>query len=183
VTASIVANGSGGTPNLFYTAPIDTSGIIAFYQDTGQFVTGGGTIPETGNVKRSNFGFVARYNKSGKAQGQMVYLFRAPYNGVDAVYKIKSNALTGLSFSGTTYPISATLAGGANITITNNAGAVLFSEGSWRFTATVTDTNANSGIGQDGFSITIWDKNNQIYKTVPATLLSGGNVVIHNPKV
>ena len=54
--------------------------------------------------------------------------------------------------------------------------------GNWRFVATVTDTNANSGIGTDKFAITVWDKENQLYKTVPTTLLAGGNVVIHNPK-
>jgi len=182
VTASVVANASGDTPNLFYSAPPDISGIIAFYQDTGQFVTGGGTIPDAANGTKSNFGFVARYNKTGKPQGQMVYVFRGKYNGVDATFTIKSNALTGLSFTGSTYPISATLTGGANITVVDRSGNVLFSEGSWRFAATVTDTNANSGIGQDKFAITIWDKSNQLYRNVPATLLSGGNVVVHNPK-
>ena len=134
---------------------------------------------ESGTAFKSNFGFVARYNKKGKPQGQMVYIWPAQYNGVDAIYRIKSNALTGLSFNGATYSISATLAGGANITITDLNGDLLFGDGNWRFVATVTDANLKTG---DKFAITIWDKQNQLYKTVATTLLAGGNVVIHNPK-
>ena len=36
ITSSIVANGSGSTSQ-FYTAPVDETGIVTFYQNTGQF--------------------------------------------------------------------------------------------------------------------------------------------------
>jgi hypothetical protein len=178
VTSSIVKDGTGATPNLFYTAPVDETGMIIFYVDTGQFATGGGTIP-TGDMK-SNFGFVARLNKGSQPKGQVVFQFRGTYGGADATFKIKSNALTGLAFSGTRYPISATLSGKCTISIADGQGGTKFNEGNWRFTAAATDVD--KGSGSDSFAITIWDKNNELYKRVPATPLSGGNITIHNPK-
>ncbi len=180
VTSSVVRDKTGATPNLFYAAPADPSGMIVFYVDTGQFATGGGTIPE--GATKANFGFVARYNKNGRPQGQVVYLFRGVYDGVDATFKIKSNALSGLAFSGKSYPISATLAGSCSITVVDGKDNVLFGDGNWRFTATVTDTDRNPGTGSDSFAITIWNKDNQLYKKVPATLLSGGNIMVKNPR-
>ena len=178
VTSSIVKDGTGATPNLYYTAPADETGMIIFYVDTGQFATGGGTIP-TGD-KKSNFGFVARYNKGGAPKGQVVYLFRGTYNGADATFKVKSTSVTGLAFSGTDYPITSTLAGKCNITIVDGKDRTLFNDGNWRYTASATDVD--KGSGSDAFAITIWDKNNQLYKSVPTTPLSGGNITIHNPK-
>jgi hypothetical protein len=177
VTSRIVKDNTGAVPNLFYTAPVDATGMIIFYVDTGQFATGGGTIPDGDN--KANFGFVARY-KGSQPKGQMVYLFRGTYKGVDATFKIKNTALSGLAFSGTSYPVSATLAGKCNITIVDGKDNVLFSDGNWRFTAAATDVD--KGSGSDAFAITIWNKNNELYKSVPATPLSGGNITIHNPK-
>jgi len=88
-------------------------------------------------------------------------VFRGLYGSTPATLTIKSNLLTRLSFSGTTYPISAMLEGGANITVVDANGVQLFGDGNWRFVATVTDTNANTGIGSDIFAIRIWDKANQ----------------------
>jgi Zinc carboxypeptidase len=178
VASSIVKDATGATPNLYYMAPVDQTGMIIFYVDTGQFATGGGTIP-TGDQK-SNFGFVARLNKGGQAKGQVVFQFRGTYDGADAIFMIKSTALSGLAFSGTSYPISSTLAGKCNITIVDDQNKTRFSDGNWRFTATATDVD--KGSGSDAFAITIWDKNNELYRSVPATPLSGGNVTIHNPK-
>ena len=75
--------------------------MITFYNNTGQFVTGGGWIidPASGGNGHGNFGFNARFNKNGAPQGQMVYVYRGLYNGVLADYRIKSNSLTSLGFS------------------------------------------------------------------------------------
>jgi hypothetical protein len=111
----------------------------------------------------------------------MVYVYRGLYNGVAADFIIKSNSLTALRFSGTQYPISALLEGKCNIQI-NRAkdGASLYSDGNGTFSATATDSGQSSGIGADSFAITVYDKNGTVYKTVPTTILSGGNVVVHN---
>jgi hypothetical protein len=178
VTSSVVKNDTGAVPNLFYTAPADETGLIVFYVDTGQYATGGGNVPD-GNAK-ANFGFVARYNKSGSPQGQVVFLWRGTYKGVPATFKIKSNSLAGLAFSGTTYPVTSTLGGKCSLTVVDSKDAVLFSEGNWRFTSAVTDVD--TGGGADSFSISIWNKSNELYKKVPPTALGGGGIVIHNPK-
>ena len=177
VTSSVVKDGTGAVPNLFYTAPADETGMIIFYVDTGQFATGGGTIG-TGDQK-SNFGFVARY-KGSQPKGQVVFHFRGAYKGTDANFTVKSTALSGLAFSGASYPISSTLEGKCNIAIVDGKNNKLFSEGNWRFKATATDVD--KGSGSDAFAITIWGKNNQLYRDVPATPLSGGNIVVHNPQ-
>ena len=190
VTTTLVANGNGDTPNLFYDAPIDDTGVIAIYQDTGQFATGGGTIPD--GAGKANLGFVARYDRKGKPSGQLVYEYTGMYNGKKATFTIRSSGLTGLAFSGTTYPVSATIAGKASITIVECSlhshhgfgwrNKVLFSARDWRFAAQATDTQAKPSRGADAFAISIWNKNNELYKSVPATALSCGNITIRNPK-
>src|SRR5205823_8447301 len=175
-----------------------TAIVLTFYTNTGQFVTGGGWIldPAGGGNGHGNFGFNARYNKSGQPQGQMVYVYRGLYNGVMADYRIKSNSLTSLGFScwnGTayaawpigspTFPAKATLAGKSTIQINKASdGSVLYSDGNSTFTATVLDSGQSSGIGVDSFQLTVYDKNAVLYKQigVPTPLfLMGGNVVIH----
>ena len=165
VTSSIVKDSTGAMPNLFYAAPVDETGLIIFYVDTGQFATGGGTIPDGG--AKANFGFVARYNKGSKPQGQVVFQFRGTYKGVDATFKIKSNALSGLAFSGTSYPVSATLSGKCTISIVDSKDAGC----SARATGGSPPRRPTStrAAGSDAFAITIWDKNNQLYRSVPAT--------------
>jgi MBG domain (YGX type)/Bacterial Ig-like domain (group 3) len=178
VIARLVA--SDGSTNLWY-APLDAEqSVLTFYNNSGQFVTGGGWITDPSS-NHGNFGFNARYNKNGKAQGQMVYVYRDLYNGVPATFVIKSNALTALGFTGITYPIKANLQGGANISITRNSdGATLFSEGAATFDATVTDSGQSSGIGLDDYSLTVTRNGGTTpFKYVPRTLLKGGNIVIH----
>ena len=179
VVSEVVA-ASGGGVNLWYVADLAKSAGIAFYDNTGQFATGGGWVMDP-NGKKGNFGFNARYNKKGAPQGQMVYVYRGYYNGVLADFIIKSNALGALSFSGTQYPIQATLQGKCNLQI-NRAGdgVQLWSDGNATFVARIIDSNLSSGIGNDSFELSVWDKNGVPYKMVPKTLLSGGNVVVHS---
>ena len=181
VIASLVA-GSGGGVNQWYMADLAEQAGIAFYNNTGQFASGGGWIVDP-NGKKGNFGFNARYNKRGQPQGQMVYVFRGYYNGVLADFIIKSNALDALSFSGTTYPIEVTLQGKCNLQINRASdGVQLWSDGNCTFIAKVIDTNSSSGIGSDSFQLSVWDKYGIPYKIVAKTLLSGGNVIVRNPR-
>jgi hypothetical protein len=198
VVAKLIGSLTTNTVNAWYQAINAPAAVITFYNNTGQFVTGGGWIvdPNGGGNHKGNLGFNARFNKSGAPQGQMVYVYRGTYNGELADYRIKSNSLTSLGFScwnGTaygpcplgnaTFPARATLEGKSTIQI-NRArdGYVMFSDGNANFSATVVDSGQSSGIGSDTYSLTVYDKNAVLYKSVPTTLLGGGNVVIHGAK-
>jgi hypothetical protein len=179
VVSSLVAGSSGGV-NQWYIADNAESAGIAFYNNVGVFATGGGWILDP-NGRKGNFGFNARYNKRGSPQGQIVYVYRGYYNGVLADFIIKSNALEALGFSGTQYPITATLQGKCNLQINRASdGVQLWGDGNATFVATVTDSGNTSGIGSDAFRLSVWDKNGEPYKMVPNTLLSGGNVMVRN---
>ena len=179
VVSRLVAGGAGGT-NLFYVAPNAQAVGVDFYLNSGQFATGGGwVIDPTGS--HGNFGFNARYNSAGSPKGQMVYVYRSTYNGVLADFIIKSNALTALQFSGTTFPISSTLQGKANVQVNRASdGYSLFSAGNSMFSATVTDSSQNGTSGKQ-FSLIVYDSSGVPYHSVPAgTPLQGGNVVVHS---
>jgi hypothetical protein len=179
VISRLVAGGSGGT-NQYYTAPIAQGVGLDFYVNSGQFATGGGWVNDaTGS--HGNLGFNARYNSTGTPKGQMVYIYRALYNGVVADFIIKSNALSALQFSGTTYPISSTLQGKVNVQINRASdGYSLFSAGNYTFSATVTDSGQNGTTGKQ-FSLIVYDTSGVPYHSVPAgTPLQGGNVVVHS---
>jgi hypothetical protein len=178
VIAKVIAPNVLGMNKYYIAANAQPAGLD-FYLNSGKFANGGGWIMDTKGGK-GNFGFTARYNKNGQPQGQMVYIYRGIYNGVAADFIIKSNALTALQFVGTAYPISSTLQGKCTIQVNDTStGASLFSDGAASFKAVVIDTNKSSGIGFDSFALTVWDKKAVVYKSVPSTLLSGGNVIIH----
>jgi len=175
----LVGGSTGGT-NLFYAAPNAEAAGLDFYVNSGQFATGGGWVNDpTGS--HGNFGFNARYNSNGSPKGQMVYVYRSSYNGIVADFIIKSNALNALQFSGTTYPISSTLQGKANVQINRASdGYSLFSAGSYTFSAKVTDSGQN-GTSDKQFSLTVYDTRGFPYHSVHAgTPLQGGNVVVHS---
>jgi hypothetical protein len=160
-------------------APTGETAGIDFYVNSGQFATGGGWITDP-NSGKGNFGFNARYSNSGKPQGQVIYVYRGTYNGVAADVMVKSNALTALQFGGSTSPVSSTLQGKAGIQINRASdGAQLYADGNATFTATVVDSGQSSGIGSDSLALTVYDKNGVVYKSVPTSLLGGGNVVAH----
>jgi hypothetical protein len=163
--------------------------VLAFYDPSGQYATGGGWIwdPAGGH---GNFGFNARFNKQGKAQGQMVYVYRGLYNGVLADFVIKSNALNSLVFynNGSPCPTntqcSATLTGKASIQINRASdGVLLYGEGNDTFTATAFDgLKVSPSPTLDTFALTVYNNNAVLYKNVvPAVQLNGGNVVVHGP--
>ena len=178
VVSRLVVGNTGGT-NLFYAAPNAQAAGLDFYVNRGQFATGGGWVNDPSG-SHGNFGFNARYNSTGSPKGQMVYVYRALYNGVLADFIIKSNALTALQFTGTTYPISSTLQGKMNVQVNRASdGLALFSAGNYTFSATVTDSGQNGNVGKQ-FSLIVYDSNGVPYHNVPAaTPLQGGNVVVH----
>jgi hypothetical protein len=153
---------------------------VDFYVNSGQFATGGGWVNDPSG-SHGNFGFNARYNSVGSPKGQMVYIYRALYNGVLADFIIKSNVVSALQFSGTTYPISSTLQGKANVQVNRASdGYTLFSAGHYTFSLTVTDSGQNGTTGKQ-FSLIVYDSSAVPYYSVPAgTALQGGNVVVHS---
>jgi hypothetical protein len=178
VVSRLVAGNTGGT-NLFYTAPNAEVAGLDFYVNSGQFATGGGWVNDpTGS--HGNFGFNARYNSTGSPKGQMVYVYRALYNGVLADFIIKSNALTALQFTGTTYPISSTLQGKVSVQVNRASdGLSLFSAGNYTFSATVTDSGQSGDSGKQ-FSLIVYNSSGVPYHQVASnTPLQGGNVVVH----
>jgi hypothetical protein len=179
VVSRLVAGNTGGA-NLFYVAPYAEAVGVDFYVNSGQFANGGGWVSDPSG-SHGNFGFNARYNSTGSPKGQVVYIYRALYNGVQADYIIKSNALTALQFSGTTYPISSTLQGKVNIQVNRASdGYSLFSAGNYTFSATVTDSGLSGTTGKQ-FSLMVYDTSGVPYHSVPAgTPLQGGNVVVHS---
>jgi hypothetical protein len=68
------------------------STVLAIYDPSLGFVTGGGTVLHNGNV--ANFGISVKYLKSGKAQGSVLYM---EHNPDGTVTKVKSNSMQSLS--------------------------------------------------------------------------------------
>jgi hypothetical protein len=183
VLARLVAGSIGGV-NQHYTAPNAENAVINFYDDTGQFVTGGGGITDP-NTGHGNFGFGARFNKKGQPQGQFVYVWRASYQGVPADYIIKSNSLTALGFTKTTtssngYPMTATLQGKCNVQINRASdGMQVASEGNDTFIARATDSGLQSSNSGDSLTLTL-NGSSLTSKSFSGTSLNGGNIVIHS---
>jgi hypothetical protein len=179
VVSRLVAGSAGGT-NQFYASPNAEAGGLDFYVNSGQFATGGGWVNDPAG-SHGNFGFNARYNSTGSPKGQMVYVYRALYNGILADFILKSNALSALQFTGTTYPISSTLQGKANVQVNQASdGSTLFSTGNYAFSATVTDSGQNGVTGKQ-FSLIVYDGSGVPFHQVASnTPLQGGNVVVHS---
>jgi hypothetical protein len=106
--------------------------------------------------------------------------YRGTYNGVAADFIVKSSSLSGLQITGSAYPLTAVLQGKASIRIIRaRVGVQLYHASGATFTATMVDSGKIHGIGSDCFALTVYDKNGVLLKSLPASLLSGENVVIH----
>jgi hypothetical protein len=68
------------------------STVLAIYDPSLGFVTGGGTVLNNGNV--ANFGISVKYLKNGKPQGSVIYMEHLPDGTVS---KVKSNSMQSLS--------------------------------------------------------------------------------------
>ena len=92
--------------NNYYCGAADTYTPVTLGLPGQDFVTGGGYIVFGNNSagtyagtngKRMNFGFVMRWNSSGKnLQGRVNVVYRRMVNGVQRVFQIKSNAINSL---------------------------------------------------------------------------------------
>ena len=180
-----VVGATASSTNGYYTAPEGQVTGIAFYLPNGQFVTGGGWIPDAGSSNgHGNFGFEAHNNKNGP-KGQFVYVWRGTYNGQAADFIIKSNALASLTvvqLGSTTY--QATLQGKCTYSIVSQAtGKQLYSQGNLTFIATVTD--GDNGLSQptaslDSIELATFQGGNVQLHPIPTTPVSRGDAVVHS---
>ena len=153
---------------------------ISVYDPSGGFVTGGGWInspagafaADPGRVGKATFGFNAKYKKgSTDVTGDTEFQFSAG----------------DIAFKSTSYQ-SASLVIAGRKALYKGTGTIN-GTGSYKFTLTAIDGQANNGVGPDTFRIKIWDSSTAalIYDNQagaaddadPTTALGGGSIVIH----
>ncbi|MGA2489245.1 MAG: choice-of-anchor Q domain-containing protein, partial [Anaerolineales bacterium] len=144
VIGKLVGDKTGATDQYYAAADAQSAGIL-FYQNSGKFAAGGGWVKDPGGLPGS-FSLVARYDSKGNPFGQMVYDYRGTYTvkgvKIPAVFVIRSIALTGLSISGTSYPLTANLQGKCTIWVMKAfGGAPLYSDFNATCKAVTVDTN------------------------------------------
>ncbi len=140
------------------------STVLAVYDPSLGFVTGGGTVINNGKV--ANFGISVKYLKNGKPQGSVLYI---EHNADGTVTKVKSNSMQSLSI--------------VNATAVIIAKATVNGVGNYGIRMTVVD-NGEPG-SSDRLGLTTTDPGGA---TVPAltfglTTLRGGNIQVpQNPQ-
>jgi hypothetical protein len=134
------------------------SAVLAVYDPSLGFVTGGGTVVRDGVT--ACFGFNVKFQRDGNAQGYLLYIERRPTGEV----KLKSNAMQSLS-----------IIGAAGVFI---GKATLNDVGKHTFRAIVVD-NGEPGINdQFGLQVTAPDGTIIPDLTFDPITLSGGNIQI-----
>jgi len=134
------------------------SAILAVYDPSLGFITGGGTIVRDGVT--AFFGFNFKFRRDGNAQGSLLYIERRPTGEV----KLKSNAMESLS-----------IVGNAAVFI---GKATLNDVGKYTFRATVVDNGEPGGNDQFGLQVTAPDGAIIPGLTFDPITLSGGNIQV-----
>ncbi|MEN2283510.1 HYR domain-containing protein, partial [Algoriphagus sp. SE2] len=157
--------------------------LAVIFDPDGGFVTGGGTIwspkgaylPDTEAEGRANFGFIAKYKKgSNKVDGNTEFQFK---NG-------------GVNFKSSFYEDMTLVISGYKA-LYKGEGSINGEEG-YSFMVSAVDGNIKGENEPDKFRIKIWQSETSeiIYdnqfgasdKEEATTVLTGGSIVIHNPK-
>lgn len=140
----------------FYQGQTET--ILAIYDPSLGFVTGGGEV--THNGVRSTFGFVAKYLKNGKIQGRVIYIEHRDTGNVT----LKSNAMKSMSIVGD----SAVIVG----------KATLDGVGNYEFRLTAVD-HGEAGT-DDRFGLDVRDPNRVPVAslTYAPIVIDSGNIVV-----
>jgi len=184
--------------NSYYTAPTENTATTVVLAGTG-FTTGGGWITEPTLRTRSNFGFTAKYLKSGGVQGNSIYIYRKTVDAATTInglvvpkgeynWIIKANvmdALTQTCPTGATVGCKATFTGKSNVTAVNRATGMAYGLGGNRqFQVDVTDNGepgSKTGTGADTYALKVWDTSGTYYQLATPTAqkaLEGGNVQV-----
>jgi hypothetical protein len=132
------------------------SAVLAVYDPSLGFVTGGGTIFHNG--VKATFGFNVKYKKNGSPQGELLYIECGPTGSV----KLKSTSMQSLSIVGVTGVII--------------GKATINGVGNYTFRATVVDAS-KSGRG-DRFGLQVISPSGTIVTdmTFDPITLRGGNI-------
>jgi extracellular elastinolytic metalloproteinase len=134
------------------------SAVLAVYDPSLGFITGGGTIIRDGVT--ATFGFNVKFQRDGNAQGSLLYIERRPTGEV----KLKSNAMQSLS-----------IFGAAGVFI---GKATLNDVGKHTFRATVIDNGEPGGNDQFGLQVTAPGGAIIPGLTFDPITLSGGNIQV-----
>jgi hypothetical protein len=154
--------------------------LVVFYDASGSFVTGGGTVnvaagsyPANPSLSgQANFGFVSKYQKGATVpDGQTEFQFQVAdfnFHSVDYQWLVVAGAKAQYKGTGT---------------INGVAG--------YSFMLTATDSSINGGGSVDGFRIKIWNTvtgvivfDNKMggsddFSAAPTQPISSGSIVIH----
>lgn len=134
------------------------SSVLAVYDPSLGFVTGGGTVINNGYV--GNFGINVKYLKNGKPQGSMLYIEHRP----GGVVKIKSNSMQSLSI--------------VNNTAVIISKAVLDGVGNHDFRVTVVDNGEPGSSDRFGILTNSPGGTNIPSLTFAPVTLRGGNIQV-----
>jgi Fungalysin metallopeptidase (M36)/Bacterial Ig-like domain (group 3) len=134
------------------------STVLAIYDPSLGFVTGGGIILHNGVL--SNFGFNVKYLKNGNAQGSLIYIEHRPTGDV----KLKSNSLQSLSIAGNTGILL--------------GKATLNDVGNHSFRVTVVDNGEPGTSDKFGLEVTRPNGTNIADLTFQPITLNGGNIQV-----
>ncbi len=159
--------------------PASSCALLAVYDPSAGFVTGGGWITSpvgayTANPSltgKANFGFVSKYQKGQSTpDGNTEFQFQA----------------AGLNFHSTSYDWLVIAGPKAQY----KGSGTINGTGDYGFILTAMDGSLNGGGGVDKFRIKIWDKasgvtvyDNQMGASDtadPTTVIGGGSIVIHS---
>lgn len=140
------------------------STVLAVYDPSLGFVTGGGTIDHNGI--RANFGISVKYLKNGKAQGSVIYM---EHNPDGSVTKVKSNSMQSLSI--------------VNGTAVILAKATVNGVGNYGIRMIAVDNGEPGTSDQLGLTTTAPNNSNVPALSFPLTTLRGGNIQVpQNPR-
>jgi hypothetical protein len=161
--------------------------VLVVYDPSLGFTAGGGWFYWPGTTDKTNFGYTMKYNKKGKRVKGSLLLIRHLADGPGESYRLKSNALYGLSLGETGEPGFGWASFSGKCTYRDKDWQ--HSEGNHEFLVYVED-HGEPGAGADQFWIELHDKNGNVVAVLSmgrdavdnAETLGGGNIhVPHTP--
>ena len=172
ITATIVG---GDTANLF--SAVSAPGLVAVYDASSGFVTGGGWINSPAGAYaaspslsgRANFAFVSKYQKGATV----------PAGNTEFEFQ-----MAGLAFKSTSYQWLVISGARAQYKGSGTVNGVA----GYGFLLTAIDGQVSGGGGTDKFRIKIWDASGAVVydnqaaasdDSDPITVIAGGSIVLH----
>jgi hypothetical protein len=157
--------------------------VMVVYDPSLGFTTGGGWFYWPGTTEKTNFGFTMKYNKKAtKVQGNLL-LIRHLDGGSGPIYRVKSNALYGLSLGESEDPTFGWASFGGKCTYKDKDWEE--PEGNHEFLVYVEDYG-EPGRGSDQFWIEVRDKDGNVIDVMSMNRIAsentetvgGGNIMV-----